>query len=320
MSRKDLRWLGAYLGLKLLMLPFVIMPPRLAVPVGKLLGALLYRLLGKWRRTGVETLSAALPYLRSQPEWGGGDASAEEIIRELFANIGIMAAELSRLYFGNYRPLLETVEFRGVENFENARKKGCGVIGVAAHSGNWELMAAAVGASVCPLAVVARTMKKEYLDRMLEQIRTRHGNSVIYRENGVKGMFTVLKANGFVGILPDQSVKPPHAIPVDFLGQPAWTTIMPVKLALKTGSPILPFFAHREGDRTIVTIHPPLELLASGSDDERIMDGTIKMNRAIGEHVLRYPSQWNWLYRRWKGAERIPGWLKQQGAAACRDA
>jgi KDO2-lipid IV(A) lauroyltransferase len=320
MRLKKLRWFAIYLALRLLMLPFVVMPPRLAIPAGRMLGALLYRLLGKWRRTGIETVSAALPYLRSQPSWGGGSATAEEIIRELFANIGILVAEVSRLYFGNYQPLLATVEFRGVEHFENARNKGCGVIGVAAHSGNWELMAAAVGASISPLAVVARTMKTDYLDRMLEQIRSRHGNSVIYRENGVKGMFAVLKANGFVGILPDQMVKPPHAIPVDFLGTPAWTSIMPVKLALKTGSPILPFFAHREGDRTIVTIHPPLELLASGSDEERILDGTRKMNRAIEEHVLRYPSQWNWLYRRWKGAERIPAWLKQHGVAACKSA
>jgi KDO2-lipid IV(A) lauroyltransferase len=163
--------------------------------------------------------------------------------------------------------------------------------------------------------MVARTMKKDYFDRVLERLRLRHGNRVIYRDNGVRGMFTVLKENGFLGILPDQVVKPPHGILADFLGRPAWTTVMPVKLALKTGSPILPFFIHREGNKNIITIHPELELLTSGSEEDRILDGTVKMNQAIGLHIIRYPTQWNWLYRRWKGTEEIPAELQRQDEA-----
>jgi KDO2-lipid IV(A) lauroyltransferase len=178
-------------------------------------------------------------------------------------------------------------------------------------------MAAAVGASVTPVAMVARTMKKDYFDRVLERIRLRHGNRVIYRDNGVRGMFAVLKEDGFLGILPDQVVRPPHGILADFLGRPAWTTVMPVKLALKTGSPMLPFFIHREGGKNIITIHPEIELLTSGSDEERILDGTTKMNQAIGLHILRHPDQWNWLYRRWKGSEKFAAALPQDEAAVC---
>jgi len=76
---------------------------------------------------------------------------------------------------------------------------------------------------------------------------------------------------------------------------------MPAKLSLKTGSPLLPFFIHRENGRNIVTIQPALELLTTGSDEERILDGTRKVNQAIENHILQYPAQWNWLYRRWKG-------------------
>jgi len=130
-----------------------------------------------------------------------------------------------------------------------------------------------------------------------------YGNKVIYRDNGVREMLVSLKENGIIGILPDQVVLPPHGILVDFFGSPCWTTVMPAKLALKTGAPLLPFFIHRENGRNIVTIYPPLELAGEGSDEERILDGTIKMNRAIEEHVLQFPTQWNWLYRRWKETE-----------------
>jgi KDO2-lipid IV(A) lauroyltransferase len=114
-------------------------------------------------------------------------------------------------------------------------------------------------------------------------------------------MLLFLKGGGLIGILPDQKVLPPHGILVNFLGRKCWTTVMPVKLALKTGSPILPFFIHRENGRNIVTIKPALELLTTGTDEERILDGSTKMNQAIEDHILQYPSQWNWLYQRWKG-------------------
>ncbi len=297
----DIRWYSAYLALMIVMIPFALLPPKLSAALGEKLGTLLYHLLSKWRRKGVQTVTAMLPYMQAQPSWNSQENSPDLIIRKVFSNIGILIAELSRLYLGTGKSLIDAVEFRGLENYENARNKGHGIIGITAHCGNWELMALALGLRTTPIAVVARTMKKDYFSKILEKLRGRFGNRVIYRDNGVKEMLLFLKGGGLIGILPDQKVLAPHGILVDFLGKPCWTTVMPVKLALKTGSPILPFFIHRENGRNIVTIQPALELLTTGSDEERILDGSTKMNLAIENHILQYPAQWNWLYRRWKG-------------------
>jgi len=301
MTLKDLKWYAAYISLMTIMIPFAVMPLRLSVSTGKKLGRLLYFILPKWRRTGLETISSLLPLLEKYPAWRELSTSPETVVRQVFVNIGIFVAELSRLYFGKNEELLASVEFRGLEHVEGAREKGRGFIGITAHCGNWELMALAFGARVAPVAVIARTMKKDYFNRVLEKIRLQHGNRIIYRDSGVKMMLSFLKNNGIIGILPDQVVKAPHGILADFFGRPAWTTVMPVKLALKTGSPLLPFFIHREGEKNIITIYPEIELMTTGSEEERILDGTIKMNRAIENHIIRYPDQWNWLYRRWKG-------------------
>ena len=303
MTLKDLKWYAAYLALMTIMVPFAVVPLRLSVWMGRELGRLLYFILTKWRKTGLETITSLLPFLDQYPEWRKQANLPETVIRQVFVNMGIFVAELSRLYFGKDKELLDSVEFIGLEHVERARKKGKGFIGFTAHCGNWELMALAFGARIAPAAVVARSMKKDYFNRVLERIRLQHGNQIIYSDSGVKMMLSVLNNNGIIGMLPDQVVKAPHGILADFFGRPAWTTVMPVKLALKTGSPILPFFIHREGERNIITFYPEIELMTTGSEDDRILDGTLKINRAIENHIIRYPDQWNWLYRRWKGVK-----------------
>ncbi len=301
MKWDDIRWFAAYLALMTVMVPFALLPQKLSVRIGEKFGTLLYHILRKWRRTGIQTISETLPYLQAQPSWNSSENSPEAIIRQLFANMGILIAELSFLYFGRGRNLLESVEFRGLENYEAAHRKGKGIVGITAHSGNWELMAIAFGLGVTPIGVVAREMKKDYFSKVLEKIRTRYGNKIIYRDNGVREMLTYLKENGALGMLPDQVIRPPHGMLVDFFDRPCWTTFMPAKLALKTGAALLPFFIHRENGKNITTIYPEIELLTVGSDAERILDGTIKMNQAIEKHILQHPTQWNWFYRRWKG-------------------
>jgi KDO2-lipid IV(A) lauroyltransferase len=218
--------------------------------------------------------------------------------------MGLFMAELSHLYFGMDRELMAAVEIRGLEHYERAHARDRGIIGITAHAGNWELMALTFGAKIHPVGVVARNMKKGYLDDILERIRLRHGNSLIYRDSGAKEMLLLLKGNGVLGILPDQVVKPPHGILADFLGSPAWTTVMPAKLTIKTGCAMLPFFTHKEGQKNIITIYPEITPPESADEAGRILELTTAMNRAIGEHIIRHPTQWNWLYRRWKG---VPG-------------
>jgi KDO2-lipid IV(A) lauroyltransferase len=318
MKLNDLKWISIYIALKTVMVPFIVLPQLLAIRAGAGLGGLLYHLLPKWRKLGIENITSRLPYLQAQPDWNCLESSPDAIIRQVFTNMGILIAELSLLNSARARTLLDRVEIRGLEYYEEARRNGRGIIGITAHSGNWELMALAFGLRITPINVVARTMKKDYFSKALEELRTRFGNKIIYRDNGVRDMLACLKANGALGLLPDQAVLPPHGILVDFFGRPGWTTFMPVKLAIKTGCPILPFFIHRENDRSIITIYPELKLLPTGSEEERILDGTIKMNLAIEQHVLKHPTQWNWLYRRWKGTEGLPAEMhRQNGADAC---
>jgi KDO2-lipid IV(A) lauroyltransferase len=288
----------------ILTVPFAVLPLRMAVWTGGKLGFVLYQLLRRWRHLGYENFEKMLPWLRLQPGWNPSNVNPAGLTAELFENMGKLVAEISRLYHGIDKDLIDTVEFRGMEHFDRASARGRGVMFITAHCGNWELMALSFGARHKPVAVVAKPMKKQYIDKLLEKMRYRYGNSVIYRDQAVRGILTILKANGIVGILPDQVAPPPHGVIARFMGRPAWTTMMPVKVAMKSKAALLPIFIHREGNRNIVTIHPEMELSVEGSEDDKILRDTDRLNRYIEEHIVLYPTQWNWFYRRWKGTDK----------------
>lgn len=303
MIRRDFRWALAVSAIMILTVPFALLPLGTAQKTGEKLGLLLYRILRRWRSLGYENFERMLPWLRQQPGWNPVHSDPEMLTRELFVNMGRLVAEISRLYHGIDKDLFDTVEFRGMEHYENACTKGKGALFITAHCGNWELMAQSFGARFKPVAVVAKPMKKQYIDRLLEKLRLRHGNSVIYRDHAVREILTLLKANGIVGILADQVAPSPHGVMASFMGRPAWTTRMPVKVALKSKAALLPIFIHREEDRNIVTIHPEMELSPEGGD-EAILRDTERLNRYMEEHIVSYPTQWNWFYRRWKGTDQ----------------
>ncbi|GAM09764.1 lipid A biosynthesis (KDO)2-(lauroyl)-lipid IVA acyltransferase [Geobacter sp. OR-1] len=305
MTGRDLKWAAGTSAIMALTVPFAVMPLRMATQLGEKLGLILYQLLRRWRSLGFENMEKMLPWLRRQPGWNPLYNAPAHLARELFENMGKLVAEISRLYHGLDEDLFATVEFRGMEHYEQASVRGNGVLFITGHCGNWELLALSFGAKYKPLAVVAKPMKKQYIDRLLEKMRFRHGNSVIYRDHAVREILTRLKSNGIVGILVDQVARPPHGVIAGFLGQPAWTTMMPVKVAMKSKAALVPIFIHREADRNIVTIYPEMALSSEGSQDERIRRDTDRLNRYIEEQIVNYPTQWNWFYRRWKGTENL---------------
>ena len=86
------------------------------------------------------------------------------------------------------------------------------------------------------MAVIARPLDNPRLHDLLERIRTRTGNTVIYRQGAVRKVLRELAANRGVAILIDQHLHSADAVYVDFFGRPAATTTALAALALRTGA------------------------------------------------------------------------------------
>lgn len=277
-----------------------LLPNDMALPVGRWLGRIAFALSGRRRSIAVDNLEASLPFLQRQPGWQGG--SARELARGVFENLGCCVLEVCKIYGGRGQELIDAVEFRGLEHFEEAFAKGKGVAFITAHSGNWELLALAFGVRRHELSVVARRQDNPYLNAMIERIRKRYGNGVIYKDGALRSMFSAFRKKEIVGILIDQAARPDNGVLTDFLGRPAWTILMPAVIARKSGTPLLPAFIHREGNKSIITIHPEYQVSEHPDPEAAAAEDTRGLTRCIEEYVIAHPTQWYWVHKRWKNA------------------
>jgi len=296
---RAIKWRMGLLLVALVSLPVLILPRRLAVGLGALGGGFAFLLLGRLRRKTVEHIRIALPALTALEGWNPAAGTPEEIARRTFANIGRTAVEVIKLFFSQEMGLVDRTELRGLEHYRRAKERGKGVIFITGHFDNWELVAHGFGTHAEGMAVVARRQKFEPLTLLLERLRNRHGNSIIYADGAARQIFFRLRKNGAIGLLMDQAVHPHEGELVEFLGRKAWTTTMPALMAAKTGAALVPGFGRREGDRHVVEFFPEIAPDPSGDP----VATTRLLNRAIEQNIARYPDQWLWVYNRWK---RVP--------------
>lgn len=282
-----------------------LVPERLSERFGVCTGLLLRRILSSRRRIAEENISPVLEHMRAQPEWSCTIPTAEGIAREVFCNLGRSLVETCRLYHGKGNELIDRIEVRGMEHYQAARSMGKGLIFLTGHCGNWELVALAYARLFkSPLAVVARRQNNPYLNQMVERMRMHYDNSVIYKDNALRNMIAVIRKDGTVGLLVDQTVFPEEGYLIDFLGRPAWASKAPVLIARKTGVPILPAFIHREGKRHIIEIQAPI-LFDGDAGEQGWHDDVKTYSKAIEQFIVAHPTEWYWVHRRWKRTEGL---------------
>jgi KDO2-lipid IV(A) lauroyltransferase len=207
--------------------------------------------------------------------------------------------------------MLARVEFEGEDRVRSAYAHGKGVLFVTGHFGYWELQAMVHALQVEPVSILARALDNPYLNQLLEDIRQRTGNTVIYRRETIRRVMRTLQAGRGVAVLIDQHIMSRDAIYVDFFERPAATTSAVAALALRTGAPVVPVFAlPLGGGRYRMIYEHPVEPPRADSPDA-IREFTQRCTDVLEMYVRRRPDLWLWMHRRWRdegpASERIGG-------------
>lgn len=299
---KHILWFLQALLFYILTLAFALLPERTVNFAGRLIGAAISFFLAKRRHIAIDNIKQALPSMKQNPAWDAQFETAEENAAEMFRHLGISLVEVCRLYHGEGESVINKIEVRGRENFERARTGQKGLLLATCHCGNWELMALALNRIFNENGfAVARRQNNPYLNTMVEKMRGRYLNKVIYKQGALKAILAVLKKNGVIGLLADQAVFPEEGALIDVFGRKAWASKAPIIIARKTGAILLPTFIHREKDKHVITIYPEYKMSGDGSE-AGIRHDIQGLSRYLENFVCAHPADWYWVHRRWKRA------------------
>ncbi len=277
-------------------------PERYIFGAGRRVGLLMHRLLGKRRRIAVDNIRQALPFMKRHPLWPDPGMSPEEMARETFIHLGISLVEICHFYHGKGDSIIDAVELRGRQNYDLARGRDKGLIFVTGHCGNWEMVALVFSRIFNDsMAVLARRQDNPYLNAMVEKMRMRYKNSVIYKQGSLRQIIGTLKKKGVIGILADQAVLRDEGVLIDVLGRKAWATKAPIIIAQKTGAALIPAFIHRERDRHVVTLYPEY-VPRKDSSEAGIQRDVQALSRYLEDFICAHPHDWYWVHNRWKRA------------------
>ena len=98
----------------------------------------------------------------------------------------------------------------------------------------------------------------------------------------------------------DQNARK-QGVQIDFLGYPASTFVGTAKIALKTGTPIVPAIAVREKDGSHTFYFEKMIDPNDFKDKEYpIQELTEYVSKQMEPYIMKYPEQWFWVHRRWR--------------------
>lgn len=255
--------------------------------LGRGLGALLRRLLGKRRKVAERNLALCFPEL--DPE------ARAALLRAHFVTLGIGLFEFARAWWGSVRPLRRGLVVEGLEHLQAARAGGRGVIVVSGHFTTLEVC----GRLMCdrvPLAGMYRPHAEPAMEWAVRRGRARYA-AAMFPKQDVRGTVRHLKRGGLLWYAPDQDPSRGDAVYVPFFGQPAHSLTSTHQLARLSGAAVVLFRHERRADGGYtLRLSPALEDFPSRdatADTARVMAGIEAMVRAA-------PAQYLWIHRRFK--------------------
>jgi len=261
------------------------LPPKHGYRVARLFGALFYLLSPQLRRTLAHNISHVLGP-------GADEEKVVALVRQACVNIAKGHVDLFRLGRLSVDDIRGMTQVEGKDYLMEALAAGKGAVVVTAHMGNVDLMAQIPQSEGIPACGPVEHVEPERLFQYTLRLRQRHGLRLMPSDGPMIGLFRALRRGEVVCLPCDRDIAD-NASEVEFFGSPARLPDGPVRVALRTGAPLVPAFARRLPDDSFaIRVEPPIELPNTGDHEADVRAAMEKVVEALERNISRYPEQW----------------------------
>jgi len=257
----------------------------------------------KWKRKKIalDNLKIVFPELTEKERIAIFRESLRNMLKDYF--------EVAFIANGKYseEKISEIGSASGLEHLDRIKRKGQGALLLSGHFGNFPLMVIWLAIQGYPVASIYKEAKN-FPDDFFGNIMRRFNVSPLKYSSDASltvAIIRALKEKKIVLILNDQSH--PNGVYVNFFNKSVPSPPGPALLAKRVEVPIIPAYVCRDkNNHHRITVLPELPLLQEDDHEKFLQINTQKQMDWIAEILVKHPTQWLWLHKRWKRA-RNPG-------------
>jgi len=189
----------------------------------------------------------------------------------------------------------------GRERFLEMRAQKRGAVLVTAHLGNFEVGLAALRQIEERIHVVFQRDHMGTFERIRSALHQRLGIIETPIDDGMASWLALrdaLQSDAVVLLQADRVMPEQKSRAVPFFDSTLELPIGPAKLAMMTGSPLVPVFALRQGNgRVRIVLDNPIEVPDAGA----LGPALEQVGRSIEQQVHQHPQQWHVLHAAFGG-------------------
>lgn len=256
-------------------------------------GKMFYYILPIRKQTAISNLKIAFPEKNVD--------EIRNIVKGCYINVITVIAEFFYMRKLPVERLQKLLKVKNIELMQEKLKLGKGLIMISGHFGNWELTAYGVSKMLnIPFNVIVKEQTNKRVNEGINSIRTSGGNRMIDMRNSLREILTVLKSNGIVAMLGDQSA-PKENIKVRFFLDGVPTYEGTARIAIKTGAEVLFGVSTRNPDGTYsLKLHEIDTSKYKESTEDNVKALTQDHVNLLVEYIKLRPDHWLWFHRRYK--------------------
>lgn len=266
------------------------LPLSWARKLGACAGYLVWLGRGRTANVTLTNLAICLPEL--------SEDERRRLARRSVVETSITAAESGAVWLWPVEKLKALIHVTRLEVLQKAHAKGKGVLIIAPHLGNWEVLGLYLSTSGLGESInLYQTPREPALDKLIYAARRRYGARLAATDNkGVAVMLKALRNGAIAGILPDQVPVASGGEFAPFFGRPALTMTLLSRLLAKTGCPAVLAYARREPSGFNIEFRE----VESDLYAEDLTLSLKALNAIIERAVREVPEQYHWEYKRFR--------------------